>query len=255
MNKIEQQRVHFESVAQKYFLSRQEWRHLYYKELLWNFFFENKKFLKDSTLVLEPMCGYAEGKLVLETFLGSKIDYQGFDYCDSIVETAKNVQPQLNIYKMDITKFEPTQKFDIVILIGGLHHVPDFANQIIAKISESLHPGGYFISFEPTHGSVLIKVIRNMVYKYNSFFDNLTENDFQLERLNALYEENGFEIADQIYPGLLSYILYYNPDAFPSLNIGGRGTIKFIFGIDKFFMKSFIGKKMSFTALSLLRKK
>jgi len=255
MNKTDRQRLHFESIAEKYFLARQEERHLLYKGLLWRCFFENKEFLKDCTCVLEPMCGYSEGKYVLEAFLESRIDYHGFDNCEAVIKSLKDMQPQLNVCKMDVTKFEPARKYDMVILIGGLHHVHDFADHVVMKLSESLRSGGYLINFEPTQNNIAIRMIRSLIYRYNSFFDNLTEQDFHLKQLNALYEKNGFEIIDQVYPGLLGYSLYYNPDAFPFLNVGWKGLVRFMFGMDKFFMRTFVGRSLSFATLSLLRKR
>jgi len=76
-----------------------------------------------------------------------------------------------------------------------------------------------------------------------------------LDTLNKHFELNNFEIVKQIYPGLLGYILYYNPDAFPILNKGSIKLVNIIFTLEKFCYSNFVGKYFSFATMSLLRKK
>lgn len=46
----------------------------------------------------------------------------------------------------------------------------------------------------------------------------------------------------KIYPGLLAYVLYYNPYAFPSLNKGSVKFVEFIFNCEKFLYTSAMGR-------------
>ncbi len=251
-DKIEQQKKHFNAIAKKYFDARKDPNHLYYKELLWDNFFKNNTYLLDQKNVLEPMCGYAEGFEILQKHLVNKIDYEGFDYSEEIINLLS--KKNLKVYVMDITKFIPKKKYDIVIIIGGLHHVPQYVEHVLATINDSLKVGGYFINFEPTHNSFITKYIRDKIYKGNSLFDYETEEDFNLNELNNLYKNNNFDIVYQKYPGLFSYILYYNPDAFPFLNLGNKSLVKFFYTVDKILSKVYIDKKFSFTTLSVLQK-
>lgn len=255
MDKIEKQRVHFEGISERYYVSRQAKSHLLLKHLIWSHFFYDKDFLKkEGMLVLEPMCGYAEGKRIVEEHLCKDFRYEGFDYSETLVETIKKREPGINVMKMDINRFKPAKKYDLVFLIGGLHHVPDYTKKITETISEALVDGGFFINFEPTQNNFIIKRVRERIYKKNSLFDSETERAFDLEDLNDIYLSSNFKIIDQIYPGLLSYVLYYNPDAFPLLNIGGASAVKFLFGIDRLFFRNLIGRNFSFATLTLLQK-
>ena len=257
ISKIKQQQKHFNSVSMKYYNSRKSKRHLLYKKLLWEYFFIDKK-LFDRTKeihVLEPMCGYGEGKEIIEKNFSNKVIYEGFDYDDKLVKIAKRKYPQSIIYKLDVIKFKPKKKYDVVIIIGGLHHVFDYVNQIVKTVYNSLKPNGYFVSLEPTQNNFLFKKVRQIIYKKNPFFDENTEKAFDLNYLNTLFLKNRFSIIDQSYPGLASYILYYNPDVFPHLHIGGNLAVKSFFRFEKLFFRNIIGKKMSFATLSLLQKK
>ena len=200
------------------------------------------------------MCGYGEGKDILEKHLGIKILYSGFDYSKNLVEKVKKLDPEADVVEMDITKFVPSKEYDLIIIIGGLHHVPYHVDDVIGNLRKSLTENGYLIYFEPTHNNFLFRKIRERIYKKNSFFDNDTERAFELKKINQVFLGHNFKIIDQIYPGLFSYILYYNPDAFPFLNRGGEWLVKTIFGFDKLFFRNFIGRKLSFATITLLQK-
>ncbi|MEW6696500.1 MAG: class I SAM-dependent methyltransferase [Bacillota bacterium] len=255
MGKVEQQGEHFESISDKYYQSRQAENHLLLKKLIWADFFKDKEYLKKENMaVLEPMCGYAEGKKILESHLDIKFDYFGFDYSENLINQVKKQDSMINVVKMDVTKFKPEKQYDLIILIGGLHHVPAYTNQVIDNISKALKDGGFFINFEPSQNNFLLKKIRDRIYEKNSLFDNDTEKAFDLDDLNRLYTSNKLKIVDQFYPGLLSYVLYYNPDAFPALNIGNKNCVKIAFNLDKLFIRNIVGKKLSFATLTLLQK-
>lgn len=255
MDKIEQQRAHFESISEHYFEQRQTDNHLLLKDLMWTHFFKDKQDLKKGEVkVLEPMCGYAEGKKILDRYLGTGGEYTGFDYSDNLIEKVKAKEPELHVFVQDITKFNPAEKYDLIILIGGLHHVFQYTQDVIGIMNRSLNPGGYFINFEPTENNAFYRALRKRIYKKNDLFDEETEQGFSLKDLNGYFEKKGFTIADQLYPGLLSYMMYYNPDAFPALNIGGSKMVKFTFGLDKLFFRNWIGRKFSWATLTLWQK-
>lgn len=251
-NFVNRQKKHFESVSNKYFHARQDSNHLYLKKLMWDHFFNLIDFGDKKKLVLEPMCGYAEGYELLSSRF--KIEYTGFDFSQPLVDKVKEINPGLNVFLGDVTKFNPDKEYDIVIIIGGLHHVFRYVDDVLKMVNRSLKVGGSFICLEPTHNNIFFKLIRNFIYRKNSLFDEDTEEAFDLKTLNQSFENNHFRISNQIYPGLLSYILYYNPDAFPLLNLGGRSLVKLLFNIDRLFFTNSVGKFFSFATLTNLTK-
>ena len=252
MDDIERQRVHFENISETYFKSRQTENHLHLKKLMWSYFFKSKEYLrKDNLSVLEPMCGYSEGKKIIKKNVGAITTYEGFDYSTVLIEKVNKTNPELNVYVQDITTFNSDKTYDIIIIIGGLHHVPSFCEDAVKMLRKNLNPKGHFIVFEPTHNNFLFRKIRERIYKKNELFDQQTEKAFVLKDLNNLFFKNGYSLKDQIYPGLLSYILFYNPDAFPWLNFGGKKLVNFFFQLDTLFFRNYIGKKLSFATLSI----
>ena len=113
MNKIDHQNEHFEHIAERYYEARQGKKHLYYKQLLLEYILKGVHVdFNDGqkVAVLEPMCGYGEGRDIVKNFIVHDIDYEGFDYNDTLIEKVKKSNPELNIYKQDVTKFTTDKK-------------------------------------------------------------------------------------------------------------------------------------------------
>ncbi len=254
-SKVEKQREHFNSIAKQYLKGKEDPRFLKLQSLIWSRVIKSlpEELANKRISVLEPMCGYTEGlKVLSRTELD--IQYNGFDYSEEIVNHLNATSPELNVFHGDVTKFEPKEKYDVIILIGGLHHIPNFAGQAVQNLSRCLNPNGVFINLEPTHGNPLSKSIREYIYKKNEIFDHDTERDFSVRELESFFEEAGLENQLKFYPGLLAYVLYYNPYAFPLLNKGSEKTVETIFNCEKVFYESFIGRALSFCTLTVWRK-
>jgi SAM-dependent methyltransferase len=250
---IERQREHFNSIADRYHGARQASNHLYLKELMWRDVFAHFPDLKGSHLdVLEPMCGFCDGYKIIRHHVSSDISYRGFDYSDAVVETVKSDNPDLDVWQADATKYVPAvDSYDLIILIGGLHHTPLDAQAVVRNLAPSLRSGGLFISYEPTYGNELFQMARDRIYRNNSLFDEQTERAFPVSALEKLFTDAGLRSELICYPGLLSYIMYYNPDAFPGLNVGGKSLVSSLYAFDKFFYKNAIGRALAFATLSV----
>jgi SAM-dependent methyltransferase len=186
----------------------------------------------------------------------SSFAYQGFDYSENMVQIARRANPDVSIDHGDVTKYRPQgEPNDLIILIGGLHHVFSRARDVVARLAAGLRRGGYFLSFEPTHDNWVARRVRQRIYQSNAIFDADTEQGFEYRELKAHFEACGFELVDEVFPGLLAYVLYYNPDAFPLLNIGGTSVVKWSFAIDRVFWANAVGRKLSFATIGLWRRK
>jgi SAM-dependent methyltransferase len=202
--------------------------------------------------VLEPMCGFGDGLGIIRKFLTDDISYSGYDYSDTVVASVAKSEPSLNIWQADATTYQPTTNaYDIIILTGGLHHTPKDAAKIIANCSRGLKRKGIFINLEATDGNILFRLIRKAIYRKNAIFDETTEQAFPESDLIRMFRAANLTPVSISYPGLLSYVLYYNPDAFPFLNIGGRRLVKMLYSLDKLFHKNAVGRVFSFATLSI----
>jgi len=255
MRDVERQARHFEGIASRYLAARSNKSHLEVKALLWGIFFgANLQKIGKPMRVLEPMCGYGEGQSIMSAFLPNTFAYSGFDYSPSLVDEARRRMPGNKIFLQDVTTFEPSERFDLIILIGGLHHVHQHTQGVLGRLHHALVPGGWFINFEPTQNNWLTRKVRDRIYRRNALFDAQTERGFDLAEINDHYRSAGFEIVDQMYPGLLAYVLYYNPDAFPKLNKGGVHLVRSLFHCERWLYRSPLARWASFATMSLLRK-
>lgn len=257
MNDIQRQQEHFNLVAEEYFRSRSSERAQFICRTLLEYLVENsplKTMFDQDVLILDAMCGFANNLDLLRQVLPSNFTYEAFDYSDKIVEFAKSNHPEAYIYCQDICKLDQKDKYDIVILIGGLHHVYSNINIALNNIQNALKQSGYFINFEPTHNNIITKAIREYTYKHDDFFDETTEKDFTTDELNSLMADANLRPVFQFYPGLLAYVLWYNPDVFPKLNIGSMPFVKFYVNIEKKIWSTRFSRFFSFATYSLFQK-
>ena len=253
---IERQKDHFNSIADQYRNARGHENHLLIKDLIWHNCLKNLPLPDQATYdLLEPMCGFAEGRRLISHHLGIKVKYVGFDYSDTVIDLLKKQDPDITVWQEDATRWTPeANTYDIIILVGGLHHVPNHAAQVVKNLSVGLKKGGLFINFEPTYGNRLTQWIRKKIYQKNPLFDEKTERDFSVSELKDFFLSSSLSPVRIIYPGLLSYILFYNPDAFPFLNAGGKWLVKATFLADRLFYKTKLGGFLSFATLSIWQK-
>lgn len=253
---IEQQREHFNSISDEYKTARKNKKHLRLKELIWTDAFRNITFPNRRPLkVLEAMCGFAEGERVIRQYTQIDYEYHGFDYSDQVVQDMNSQHPHLKVWQDDATKWDPNNgKFDIIILIGGLHHIPNAAKNTTSLLTDSLVDGGLFINFEPTHANPLTKKVRQRIYEKNPLFDEETERDFSVEELTDMFKGAELNEVDTLYPGLLSYVLFYNPDAFPWLVKLPAFMVNWAFAFDRLIHRTKLGKFLSFATLSIWKK-
>lgn len=255
VDKVERQKAHFDSIAAHYATSRRHRNHLQLKELIWSHFLRGEHFQFSATpRVIEPMCGFADGKAILEKGLGRAVDYSGFDYSTSVVDDLKRDRPDLDVWQQDVTTFATDKHYDIAIILGGLHHVPHASADVVQRVAACLRPGGVFINLEPTHGNPLFKAVRERIYARNALFDEQTERAFSVAELRGMFEDAGLSEVDATWPGLLSYVLYYNPDAFGWLNVGTPAVVRGLFALERPFLRTGLARGLSFATLSVWRR-
>jgi len=95
---------------------------------------------------------------------------------------------------------------------------------------------------------------RERIYDKNTLFDEQTERGFSVVELLDFFKYANFVPERILFPSLLSYVLYYNPDAFPLLNFGGKMAVKSAFRFDELFMENRVGRALSFATFSVWKK-
>ena len=256
----------FENIASTYVRVRSSnSNHHIFKHHLWQMFFRHATMnLSADLAVLEAMCGAADGMIILREQGLTARHYHAFDLSKTMVEAArlrflsghKNEQhnTSFSIYIADVLKTSTIAQYDCIFLIGGLHHVYYHAAEAVANLYLLLKPGGYLVSFEPTHSTLFTSIVRSYIYSTNSFFDNDVEAGFALSKYNKLFADANFQPIYQVYPGLLLYCLFYNPDAFGSLPSIFSSIIPILFRLESRLYRTKIAQLFSFATLTCFQK-
>jgi len=101
--------------------------------------------LKDGDSLLDVGCG--NGRLI-ENLGNNNISYLGVDNSEELIKLAKINYPEQNFKVLDILKLETlTQKFDLVISVAVLHHLPsqELRLEALKKLKSVTTPGGQII--------------------------------------------------------------------------------------------------------------
>lgn len=256
INSTEKQIEHFNRIASEYYNARQNPKFSLICSKIWEIVFKSHIFkdLNGPLNILDAMCGFANGYDILNDNLKTEFRYSGFDYSEEMVRYASQKHPSLRLFVCDILNYSEYETYDIILLIGGLHHVYASAGQAVSNISKALKPGGLFINFEPTNNNFLWKWIRNRIYEKNVIFDADTEKAFTTSEMHTIAQKNNLIVIDELYPGLLAYVLWYNPEAFPSLNIGSLSFVSSFSSLESHIWRTRFARYFSFATLTVYKK-
>jgi SAM-dependent methyltransferase len=251
---IEKQREHFESISGEYFSATQHPNSLAFNRLIWaQFLGRHRDVLPRGANVLEPMCGHGIAKEHLEDNLHADFRYTGFDYSRPLVEIARRRMPGAHVFVQDVTTFDSEEKYDLIFLSGGLHHVFDHTVEVLQRLRSALVDGGYLLSAEPTYHNRFYGMVGKAVYRQSPTFEHETEQSYALNQLNEHFLDAGYRIVDQIYPGMAAYVISVSATCFPRLCVGSPTLIKRLMAVEGPIYRHWLGRKMSFCTFTLLQ--
>ncbi|MBU0909675.1 MAG: class I SAM-dependent methyltransferase [Proteobacteria bacterium] len=155
--------------------------------------------------VLEAMCGSGQTTAYL---LGEGAHVTGLDISPQSAARFSQRWPSCRGIASSIlqTDFEDNT-FDCVVIIGGLHHVPQSLEIVTKEICRILKPGGFFCFGEPHRGS-FFDLIRRFWYRHDTLF---TDSEEAID-IGALQKTNSarFRVLKEIYTGNIAYLLVLN---------------------------------------------
>ena len=159
--------------------------------------------------VLEAMSG---GGQTTSYLLSQGAQVTGLDISREAIDTFIRRWPQCDAICASIMNSGlPSDAFDCVAIIGGLHHLPPNEIAALSEVHRVLKPGGHLCFAEPFKGS-LPDIFRSFWYKHDKLF---AANEASID-LNELKREfsTRFSFVDETYLGNIGYLFVINSMVF-----------------------------------------
>jgi SAM-dependent methyltransferase len=112
-------------------------------------------------------------------------------------------------YELDLThEYHGNERFDVAVIIGGLHHCVSNLPAAIATIRAMLKPSGTLLMYEP-NSHCFLEFARRVWYRVDSYFD--AETEASLAHSEILAASRGAFVAERVqYVGGPAFYLVYN---------------------------------------------
>jgi SAM-dependent methyltransferase len=151
--------------------------------------------------VLEVGCGAGFGA---EYLRGRYHHYIGIDHSRRLIEVAveKNSGDDVRFEATSVASFEPPWRFDLIFMVGVLHHLEDAARSL-KTVAGWLAPGGYLVANEPQPANPLVRAARRARTRFDRSYSSEQE-EISAGELRAFFEGAGLEQIAIIPQGFVS---------------------------------------------------
>lgn len=139
--------------------------------------------------ILEIGCGAGYASEYLKGLYKS---FTGIDFSGALIDLAGSIHkgPDVEFLKADLYKFESGKKFDLIILIGVLHHMVDIP--LALKVCRGLlKPGGVIVVNEPQDANILVGLVRKFRSKFDKAYSS-DQEELNRRELVKLFGDAGF---------------------------------------------------------------
>ena len=157
--------------------------------------------LSETTRLLDVGCGAGFSATYLRGRYGT---YIGIDHSEKLIELARrhNAGPGVEFHAIDAEAFRPEERFDVVLLIGVLHHLERPA-EVMARLVDLLAPGGAVVANEPQPANPLIRAARAARKRLEADYSDEQE-ELSAAQLRDLFEGAGLTNVRLVPQGLFS---------------------------------------------------
>jgi SAM-dependent methyltransferase len=239
---------HFNVMANKYISSRSHNLCCAYKSEIWSKFLTHLP-TKNYNVISDLMSGNAEAHSYLKQ---SGISYKNYYAIDQSPEMLSFIKDHtITALCSEITECSIPSS-DLTLIIGGLHHIPNHAQQVLINVKKNLTQNGNAIIIEPTSSNIFFSIIRWLIYRKNNTFEHNSEKAFTNTQLENMFKNAGLKIEKTFYFGFIGYVIYYNLDAFPKLFINNTRINKLLSKVDSYLMSFRFIRYVSFATCYIL---
>ncbi len=140
--------------------------------------------------LLEAGCGAG---FSAEYLAGRFVEYVGIDHSQKLIDyaIAQHGGPAIEFVAGSIEELSVTKSFDLVFMIGVLHHVENRV-EVLRHLRGLLKPGGWLAANEPQPGNPLVRLARSVRTRidrsYSRDQEQLTAGELRSAMVRAGYE-------------------------------------------------------------------
>ena len=179
----------------------------------------------------------------------------GLDISRHMLEYARNTCKNSDLIIGDgeqLPFFDET--WNAVVCRGAVHHIPN-PQKALNEMYRILTPGGALVISEPSIDSILMRLIRILLYKNSKKFSK-GHKAFKSKHLTKILQKSGFTVIEVKFFGYIAYPLCGFPDFIPLLNYipFNRYITKLLILLDKLLSYIPLVRKQSWQVIILAKK-
>jgi len=140
--------------------------------------------------ILEIGCGAGFTAEYLKDYYHS---YTGLDYSENLINFAQqhHRDKRIEFICSSLDAFETSNRFDAIVLIGVLHHMPQ-PEKALQQIKHLLKETGTVIVNEPAKNNLMVRLLRYIRKKTDSDYSS-DQVEFSCEELKVMFESQGLQ--------------------------------------------------------------
>lgn len=186
------QKSHFEAIHEEYVADYDDRFSSHYKNRIIYAFLarEITKEFHSPIKVLEVACGSGANLKALSSFLPAGNKYYGVDISQRAVDDFNKNHGEKSGFCVDFTKRTlslPWSEFDVILVIGGIHHMTRDLDGVFLNLHRHLKPSGLAIFVEPN--KLFMNRLRQWWYRRDRFFDDENEEAISHDELADRFSE------------------------------------------------------------------
>ena len=141
--------------------------------------------------LLEVGCGAG---FSAEYLKGNFINYVGVDYSQNLINYAleHNNHQRVKFECLNINEFYSKLKFDVILMIGVLHHMPEPEN--IIQLLEKNLARRYYCRQRTSSWNPFIGLLRKIRKKIDNDYSS-DQVEFTENQIRSIFEKNGFNVT------------------------------------------------------------
>jgi 2-polyprenyl-3-methyl-5-hydroxy-6-metoxy-1,4-benzoquinol methylase len=156
---------------------------------------------KTGLAVLEIGCGAGFSAQYLS---GWYERFVGLDYSANLIDYARrhNTRPGAEFVAVNVKDYDSPSQFDVVIMIGVLHHIHDVPAAML-QMTKLLKPGGYLLANEPQPANPLVRAARKVRKRVDNAYSD-DQRELSARDLEQMFEAAGLEDVRILPQGVFS---------------------------------------------------